>query len=265
MKKVTVVAGTRPECIKMAPIYFELKKSSKIQPVFLSTAQHRQMLDQTLAVFGITPDYDLNLMQPGQTLHSLTCCVLESVSGWIAREKLDALLVQGDTTTALSSALAAFYARVPIGHVEAGLRTGNMQSPWPEEMNRRLTSPLGRWNFCPTEISRENLLREGIPADTCHVTGNSVIDALLWVRDHLRVRGITAEQVAARAGIPTTFAQRFLNNPESRWILVTGHRRESFGDGFEQICQTINRLTEEGSNRYHFLGCTHCGKPASSM
>jgi UDP-N-acetylglucosamine 2-epimerase (non-hydrolysing) len=153
--------------------------------------------------------------------------------------------VQGDTTTVLSSALAAFYARVPIGHVEAGLRTGNMQSPWPEEMNRRLTSPLARWNFCPTEISRGNLLREGISADTCHVSGNSVIDALLWVRNHLRVRGITAEQVATHAGVPATFTRRFLANPKSRWILVTGHRRESFGDGFEQICQAINRLTKE--------------------
>lgn len=245
MKKVAVVAGTRPECIKMAPIYFELRKSSKIHPLFLSTAQHRQMLDQTLAVFGITPDYDLDLMQPGQTLPSLTSCVLESVSDWIARENPDAVLVQGDTTTVLASALASFYARVPVGHVEAGLRTGNMQSPWPEEMNRRLTSPLARWNFCPTDISRKNLLREGITAESCHVTGNSVIDALLWVRDRLRERGVTADQVAVRAGIPAAFVQRFLASPGSRWILVTGHRRESFGGGFEQICEAISRLTRE--------------------
>ncbi len=250
MKKVAVVVGTRPECIKMAPVYFELRKSSKIQPVFLSTAQHRQMLDQTLAVFGITPDYDLDLMQPGQTLPSLTSCVLNAVSDWIGREKLDAVLVQGDTTTVLSSALAAFYARVRIGHVEAGLRTGNMQSPWPEEMNRRLASPLASWNFCPTETSRGNLLREGIRADTCHVTGNSVIDALLWVRKSLHVRGITAEQVAARTGVSANFTQRFLADPKSRWILVTGHRRESFGDGFEGICQAINCLTIE----YKYLG-----------
>lgn len=245
MKKVAIVAGTRPECIKMAPVYMELKKSSKIQPIFLSTAQHRQMLDQTLAVFGIAPDYDLNLMRAGQALPSLTGRVLESVSDWIAREKVDAVLVQGDTTTVFSSALAAFYAHVPIGHVEAGLRTGNMQSPWPEEMNRRLTTPLARWNFCPTGISRENLLREGIAANTCHVTGNTVIDALLWMCDHLHMRGVTAEQVAGRIGIPDAFARRFLINPESRWILVTGHRRESFGNGFELICQAINRLTIE--------------------
>lgn len=245
MKKIAVIAGTRPECIKMAPVYMELKKSSRIQPVFLSVAQHRQMLDQTLAVFGITPDYDLNLMQPEQTLPSLTGRVINSVSDWIAHEKLDVILVQGDTTTVLSSALAAFYARIPIGHVEAGLRTGNILSPWPEEMNRRLTSPLARWNFCPTDFSRVNLLREGIPTDTCHVTGNSVIDALLWVRDRLRTRGVMAKQVAAHVGIPDAFTRRFLADTESRWILVTGHRRESFGNGFEQICRAINRLTKE--------------------
>ncbi len=248
MKKVVIIAGTRPECIKMAPIYFELKKSARIQPVFLSTGQHQQMLDQALGVFGIRPDDDLDLMRPGQELPSLTGAVLKSVSTWLKHQEPDAVLVQGDTTTVLSSALAAFYAHMPIGHVEAGLRTGNMRSPWPEEMNRRLTSPLARWNFCPTEISRGNLLREGIPADTCHVTGNSVIDALLWVRDHLLEHGITAEQVAARVGIPATFTQRFLAAPGARWILVTGHRRESFGDGFEKICQAINRLTKEHSD-----------------
>lgn len=245
MKKVVVIAGTRPECIKMVPIYLELERSSRIRPIFLATAQHRQMLDQALAVFGVTPHHDLNLMQPAQSLSSLTGCVLQSVTDWIAHEQPDAMLVQGDTTTALSSALAAFYARIPVGHVEAGLRTGNMRSPWPEEMNRRLIAPLARWNFCPTDISRKNLLREGIAAESCHVTGNSVIDALLWVRDRLRERGVTADQVAVRAGIPAAFVQRFLASPGSRWILVTGHRRESFGDGFEQICEAINRLIRE--------------------
>jgi UDP-N-acetylglucosamine 2-epimerase (non-hydrolysing) len=229
----------------MAPIYFELTKSPKIQPVFLATAQHRQMLDQTLSVFGIKPDYDLDLMQPGQSLPSLTSSVLTSVSDWISREKPDAILVQGDTTTVLSSALAAFYARVPIGHVEAGLRTGNMQSPWPEEMNRRLTTPLVRWNFCPTEISRDNLLREGVLPDACRVTGNSVVDALLWMRGRLRDSGTSAAEVAGRVGIPAGFCERYLAAPGSRWILVTGHRRESFGDGFEQICHAINALTAE--------------------
>jgi UDP-N-acetylglucosamine 2-epimerase (non-hydrolysing) len=245
MKKVAVVAGTRPECIKLAPVYFELQKSAEIRPVFLSTAQHRQMLDQTLAVFGIRPDFDLDLMQPGQSLPSLTSRVLTTVSDWLARERPAAVLVQGDTTTVLASALASFYADVPLGHVEAGLRTGDLRAPWPEEMNRRLASPLARWHFCPTAFSRANLLREGIAADTCHVTGNPVIDALFWVRERLRAQGVGAGQVAARAGIPPAFSRRFLEDPGARWILVTGHRRESFGNGFEQICEALDGLARE--------------------
>ncbi len=218
MKKVAVVAGTRPECVKMAPVYFELKKSTSLQPVFLATAQHRQMLDQTLQVFGIQPEFDLDLMQPGQTLPELTGRVIKAVADWIAQTKPDALLVQGDTTTVLSSAIAAFYHQVPIGHVEAGLRTGNMLSPFPEEMNRRLTSPLAKWHFCPTEVSRDNLLREGIDPATIHVTGNSVVDALLWVRDRLRASGLQAKQVASRLGIPDTFSHRYLADSTQRWI-----------------------------------------------
>lgn len=243
MKNIALLVGTRPECVKMAPIYFALRQSSKLRPVFVSTGQHRQMLDQTLSVFGITPDHDLNLMQPGQTLPDLTARVLTATTAWLAQHKPAAVLVQGDTTTVLASALAAFYQRIPIGHVEAGLRTGNMQSPWPEEMNRRLTSPLARWNFCPTDVSRANLLREGIPAAACHVTGNSVIDALLRVRDAQRARGLDAEEVAAKVGVPDGFARRYLSG-SAPWILVTGHRRESFGDGFERICEAIRRLTE---------------------
>ncbi len=244
MKKVAVVAGTRPECVKMAPVYFELKNSTSLQPVFLATAQHRQMLDQTLQVFGIEPEFDLDLMQPGQTLPELTGRVIKAVADWIAQTKPDALLVQGDTTTVLSSAIAAFYHQVPIGHVEAGLRTGNMLSPFPEEMNRRLTSPLAKWHFCPTEVSRDNLLREGIDPATLHVTGNSVVDALLWVRDRLRASGLQAKQVASRLGIPDSFGERYLADPSQRWILVTGHRRESFGGGFERICQAIADITD---------------------
>lgn len=241
---VALIAGTRPECVKMAPVYFALKESAKLRPVFVSTGQHRQMLDQTLAVFGITPDHDLNLMQPGQTLPDLTARVLNATTAWLSENKPAAVLVQGDTTTVLASALAAFYQRIPIGHVEAGLRTGNMQSPWPEEMNRRLTSPLARWNFCPTEVSKANLLKEGIPADTCHVTGNSVIDALLRVRNGQHERGLGAAEVVAKVGIPAAFAERYLSGKGAPWILVTGHRRESFGGGFERICEAINRLTD---------------------
>jgi len=244
-KTVAIVAGTRPECVKMAPVYFELQKSETLRPVFLSTAQHRQMLDQTLAVFGIKPEYDLDLMKPGQTLPDLTGRVINAVSGWIAEHKPAAVLVQGDTTTVLGAALAAFYARVPVGHVEAGLRTGDMQSPFPEEMNRRLTSPLAKWNFCPTEVSKANLVREAIPAETCHVTGNTVIDALIGVRDRLRAAGVDGREIASRIGIPDAFVERFLLKPDSKWILVTGHRRESFGGGFERICEAINRITRE--------------------
>jgi UDP-N-acetylglucosamine 2-epimerase (non-hydrolysing) len=240
---VLIIVGTRPECIKMAPVYFALKESKKLRPVFVSTGQHRQMLDQTLAVFGIQPEYDLNLMQPGQTLPDLTARVITATTTWLVEHKPTAVLVQGDTTTVLASALAAFYQRIPIGHVEAGLRTGNMMSPWPEEMNRRLTSPLARWNFCPTEVSKANLLKERIPADTCHVTGNSVIDALLRVRDAQKARGLSATEVAAKVGIPASFAERYLSGSGRPWILVTGHRRESFGGGFERICEAINRLT----------------------
>ena len=229
----------------MAPIYFELLKSEALQPVFLATAQHRQMLDQTLGVFGIKPEYDLDLMKPGQTLPDLTSRVINAVSAWINEHKPAAVLVQGDTTTVLGAALAAFYARVPVGHVEAGLRTGDMHSPFPEEMNRRLTSPLAQWNFCPTEVSKSNLLREGIPADSCHVTGNTVIDALLGVRDRLRASGVDGRAVASRVGIPDTFVERFLAKRDAKWILVTGHRRESFGGGFERICEAINRITHE--------------------
>ncbi len=244
-KTVAIVAGTRPECVKMAPVYFELLKSETLRPVFLATAQHRQMLDQTLAVFGIRPEYDLDLMKPGQTLPDLTGRVLTAVTGWIAEHRPAAMLVQGDTTTVLGAALAAFYAGVPVGHVEAGLRTGDMRSPFPEEMNRRLTSPLARWNFCPTEVSQSNLLRESVPAASCHVTGNTVIDALLAVRDRLRDAGVDGRSVAARVGIPEAFAERYLTGSGAPWILVTGHRRESFGGGFERICEAINGITRD--------------------
>lgn len=229
----------------MASVYAALHHSSKLAPVLISTGQHRQMLDQAMAVFGLTPDVDLNLMQPGQALPDLTARVIKGVTEALRDRPLAAVLLQGDTTTVLGSALAAFYANVPIGHVEAGLRTNNLRLPFPEEMNRRLTSPLARWNFCPTEQSRENLLREQIPAASCHVTGNTVIDALFHVRDRLRDRGVTAGEVAGRLGIPADFATRFLARETARWVLVTGHRRESFGDGFERICEAINRLTQE--------------------
>ena len=252
-KTIAIVAGTRPEVIKMAPICFGLRDHSTLQLVLVSTGQHRQMLDQAFAVFGLKPDIDLNLMQPGQSLPHLTGRVINSMSTILKDLNPAAVLVQGDTTTVFGTALAAFYEKISIGHVEAGLRTGNMLSPFPEEMNRRLVSPLVRWNFCPTELSRANLVREGISPDCCHVTGNSVIDSLLWVRDLTRKRQVSAVEVAARVGISEAFTNRFLLPATSsqleasppRWILVTGHRRESFGGGFERICEAINRLTQK--------------------
>ena len=241
-KLVVVVAGTRPEAVKMAPVYFALRESKKFDTVFLATAQHRQMLDQTLGVFGIQPEHDLDLMRPGQTLPDLTGRVISAVSKWCETYKPSAMLVQGDTTTVLASAIAAFYARVPIGHVEAGLRTGNMASPFPEEMNRRLTSPITTWHFCPTEVSKSNLVREGIKSGL-HVTGNTVVDALLWVRNRLKTVGVSSVDVAQRVSIPDSFRKSFLDT-DRRWILVTGHRRESFGDGFERICESIAQITK---------------------
>ncbi len=242
-KKVAIVVGTRPECIKLAPVYFELLKSPDIQPILLATAQHRQMLDQSLKVFGLTPDFDLDLMQAGQSLEGLTSRILTAVCAWCDTEKPSAILVQGDTTTVFATAIAAFYKNIPLGHVEAGLRTGNIRSPFPEEMNRRLTTPLARWNFCPTEGSQENLLREGIAPGTIHVTGNTVIDALCWVRSHFVSLGVDRDSVVAQARIPEAFASRYIGASDARWILVTGHRRESFGAGFENICAAIVELT----------------------
>lgn len=242
---VGILIGTRPEVIKMAPIHAALRESIALEPVLISTGQHRQMLDQSMAVFGLTPDVDLGLMQPGQTLPDLTSRIITGVTQALRERALAAVLLQGDTTTVLGSALAAFYADIPIGHVEAGLRTHNLRLPFPEEMNRRLTSPLARWNFCPTDQSRGNLLREHIAATSCHVTGNTVVDALFLVRDRLRARDVPANEIAQRLRIPVGFAARFLERGGAPWVLVTGHRRESFGGGFERICESISRLTRE--------------------
>jgi len=242
-KTVALVAGTRPEVIKMSPVYFALQQSETLRPVILSTAQHRQMLDQAFSAFDITPEFDLDLMRPGQDLTGLTARVLEAVGGFLKEEQPDAILTQGDTTSVLASSIAAFYARIPVGHVEAGLRTHDMDSPFPEEMNRRLVDPLCRWCFPPTEKSLQNLLAEQIPADRCHVTGNTVIDSLLWVRERLHERGVGAGDL--QVDVPQSFRTQFLEDESSKWILVTGHRRESFGGGFENICRSILRVVEE--------------------
>lgn len=242
-KRVALVVGTRPEAIKIAPVYFALRESDSIEPILLATAQHRQMLDQTLGAFGLTPDADLDLMQPGQTLPDLTGRVVTAVAKWLQNNPVDAVLVQGDTTTVLGTAMAAFYQRIPIGHVEAGLRTGTIESPFPEEMNRRLTSPIAQWHFCPTNVSKANLLKESIAESKIHVTGNTVVDALLWMRNNLSSKAQSSSLID-NLQISQSFREQFIERPKSKWVLVTGHRRESFGDGFRNICKAIRTLVD---------------------
>jgi UDP-N-acetylglucosamine 2-epimerase (non-hydrolysing) len=231
--KILTVFGTRPEAIKMAPLVRQLQATRGIDARVCVTAQHRQMLDQVLDLFEIRPDHDLDVMRPGQDLFSITCEILTSIRGVYEREQPDIVLVHGDTTTTFAASLAAFYLRIPVGHVEAGLRTGNLYSPWPEEANRKLTSALAALHFAPTTTSRDNLLRESVHADAIHVTGNTVIDALLAVRDKLAASTALRERLA----VAFPFLRR-----GARMVLITGHRRENFGDGFERICQAIATL-----------------------
>jgi UDP-N-acetylglucosamine 2-epimerase (non-hydrolysing) len=240
MKKVMVVFGTRPEAIKMAPVVSALQQQPGISTLVTVTAQHRQMLDQVLELFGIVPDDDLDIMQPGQTLAGLTARILQGMADLIDRHKPDLVLVHGDTSTTLATSLAAFYNRVAVGHVEAGLRTGNMYSPWPEEANRRLTAPLASLHFAPTEQSKRNLLAENTPEASIYVTGNTVIDALLAVVTRIDADPALAKQLAAQ--FP------FLD-PGKRLVLITGHRRENFGKGFEQICHAIREIAERGDTQ----------------
>ena len=238
---VLLVFGTRPEAIKMAPVLKALRARGDLRVGVCVTAQHRQMLDQVLALFDIVPDDDLNLMRPGQDLTGVTTGVLAGMQDVLARRRPRMALVHGDTSTTLAAALAAFYAGVAVGHVEAGLRTGDMRAPWPEEMNRRLTAPLADLHFAPTERARANLLAEGIAAGSVHVTGNTVVDALRSVRDRLRVdRQLDAD---LRARFP------FLDGDGKRTVLVTGHRRENFGAGFENICVALRDIAARGDVR----------------
>ncbi|MGE8319965.1 MAG: non-hydrolyzing UDP-N-acetylglucosamine 2-epimerase [Comamonas sp.] len=231
--KTLLVFGTRPEAIKMAPLVKHLQAAPGFDARVCVTAQHRQMLDQVLSLFEIEPEFDLDLMKPGQDLTDITAGVLQGMRGILAQWRPDAVLVHGDTSTTLAASLAAFYQRIPVGHVEAGLRTGNLYSPWPEEANRKLTGTLARWHFAPTEASRNNLLAEGVAPASIHVTGNTVIDALLQVRDRIR------SDEPLRQG----FGERFgFLDPARRIVLVTGHRRENFGAGFERICEALARI-----------------------
>ena len=233
-----LVFGTRPEAIKMAPLYHALKAlPDEFETQLCVTAQHRQMLDQVLKVFEITPDIDLNLMKPGQDLFDVTAGVLKGMRCVLQSHKPDALLVHGDTSTTLAAAMAAFYLGVPVGHVEAGLRTHDLQAPFPEEFNRQVTSKVTKWHFAPTDFSRHNLLGERVPEARITVTGNTVIDALFWVLDRIDADGQRSQTVAAFLSAKLNFDWR-----QQRFVLITGHRRENFGDGFLQICHALKDL-----------------------
>ena len=232
MSKVAVIFGTRPEAIKLAPVILALKNDPRFPCQVCVTAQHREMLDQVLGVFGIKPDVDLDLMEPNQSLAGLTARVVEAVDRSLAKSKPDLVLIQGDTTTTFCAALVAFYHHIPVGHVEAGLRTGNLDSPWPEEANRVLATRLTTLHFAPTELNRQNLLKERVAPERIFVTGNTVIDALFLARD------IVKEHPPAIPGLPEALATA--NSP--RLVLITGHRRENFGPGFEAICKAIAEL-----------------------
>jgi UDP-N-acetylglucosamine 2-epimerase (non-hydrolysing) len=231
--KVLTVFGTRPEAIKMAPLVHALAQDEAFEAKVCVTAQHREMLDQVLRLFEIKPDYDLNIMRPGQGLTEITCRILEGLKPVLDEFKPDVVLVHGDTTTTMATSLAAFYARIPVGHVEAGLRTGDLFSPWPEEANRTLTGRLATFHFAPTENSRANLVRESLNENRIFVTGNTVIDALLWVRDRVMNDAVLKESLAQRYS--------FLDSSK-KMILVTGHRRESFGGGFDRICAALAEI-----------------------
>ncbi len=227
--KVLTVFGTRPEAIKMAPLALQLAEDERFESRVCVTAQHREMLDQVLGLFELKPDYDLNLMKPGQDLNDITCGILQGLKSVLADFKPDMVLVHGDTATTFATSLSAYYQQIPVGHVEAGLRTGNLYSPWPEEANRKLTGALAAKHFAPTETSRQNLLKENIDPANIHVTGNTVIDALFEVVRKLE-EGPLGGELRARFD--------FLKD-DKRLVLVTGHRRESFGEGFENICRAL--------------------------
>ena len=244
MKKVMLVFGTRPEAIKMAPLVKEFQKhNDEFQTIVCVTGQHREMLDQVLTIFDIQPDYDLNIMKQGQDLYDVTARVLTGMRDVLKEVQPDVVLVHGDTTTSTAAALAAFYQLIPVGHVEAGLRTHNIYSPWPEEMNRQITGRIATYNFSPTPLSQQNLLREAVDEKSITVTGNTVIDALYWVVDKIKNNAaLNAElkEVLAKAGYDV---DRLANG--KKLVLVTGHRRENFGDGFIHMCTAIKDLTEK--------------------
>lgn len=239
-----LVFGTRPEAIKMAPLIKEFqKRADQFETIVCVTGQHRQMLDQVLELFDITPDYDLNIMKQGQDLYDVTSRVLIGMRDVLKETKPDVVLVHGDTTTSTASALAAFYQQIPVGHIEAGLRTHNIYAPWPEEMNRQITGRIAEYNFAPTPLSKSNLIAEGIDNGKIHVTGNTVIDALYWVVDKIKTTPSLNDKLKSlliNAGYDICRL-----NEGKQLVLITGHRRENFGEGFISMCNAIKTLTEK--------------------
>ena len=247
MKKILLVFGTRPEAIKMAPLVKKLQEMpEEFQTIVCVTGQHREMLDQVLRLFDITPEYDLNIMKPNQDLYDITSRILLGMRDVLKEVKPDIVLVHGDTTTSMAAALAAFYQQIPVGHVEAGLRTGNIYSPWPEEMNRLITGRITTHHFSPTPLAKENLLREHVDEKQIIVTGNTVIDALQMVVKRLAEDNALANEVATKITQMGYDVQRLDGN--RRMVLITGHRRENFGEGFLNICHAIKHLAEQYKN-----------------
>ena len=244
MKTILLIFGTRPEAIKMAPLVKEFQRySDDYKTVVCVTGQHREMLDQVLQIFEIKPDYDLNIMKQGQDLYDVTARVLVGLRDVLKAVSPDVVLVHGDTTTSMAAALAAFYQQIPVGHVEAGLRTHNIYSPWPEEINRQLTGRIATYHFAPTPLSRQNLLNEGVEPAHIHVTGNTVIDALYWVVDRIksdRALSQTLSEELLHGGYDVNRLSQ-----GKKLVLITGHRRENFGDGFIRICKAIKTLVEQ--------------------
>jgi UDP-N-acetylglucosamine 2-epimerase (non-hydrolysing) len=248
MKKILLVFGTRPEAIKMAPLIKEFQKHpEEFQTIVCVTAQHREMLDQVLQLFEIIPDYDLDIMQAGQDLYDVTSRVLLGMRDVLKESKPEIVLVHGDTSTSTAAALAAFYQQIPVGHIEAGLRTHHIYSPWPEEMNRQITGRIATFHFAPTSLSKQNLIDEGVKKENIHVTGNTVIDALYWIIEKIKNTADIQLQILKRLereGISESCCNLWINN-KRKLVLITGHRRENFGQGFINICEAIKELAEK--------------------
>ncbi len=243
MKKVLLVFGTRPEAIKMAPLVYEFKKHpDQFETLVCVTGQHREMLDQVLKLFQIVPDVDLNIMKSGQDLYDVTSRVLLGMRDVLKELAPDVVLVHGDTTTSMAAALAAFYQQIPVGHVEAGLRTGNIYSPWPEEMNRLMTGRIATYHFSPTTLSKQNLLKENVNAEHIIITGNTVIDALHWVVNKIHLEQGLQNTLHQSILVEGYDSDRLANG--KRLVLITGHRRENFGEGFLNICHAIKSLSQ---------------------